>query len=438
MPNTSFGGKSVRDVVSSQNADHGSTTPARRSRSGSTGRSSALGSHIVQDVYDRMGVNYIRGRPSIENLLEDDKANNEAITPTPRGRSAIRRSESYDAKSSTPSRGRKENSNDSDRRRRLPSRGRISTIWPPPDAAGSTGNHKPSSSASQPSAVDAEILLTSGTSVLKERNSYARRSMPQPSRPDLRQSYTESRDEMKEDEPSPQDDDRDCVSVKSVKSVKDRINAFGASSRPSTAARNVRRSFNSKFTKPQHPKKVDIYANSTASTDDQGGKQDVAEAFVDASDNMGLNTYVIGREPRFSAANSSSHHRSANSRNAPDVEIPSNQIHVGDEDLASIAASSVSGVDFAESPKKRNRTDDKFSWNDGPPDAHIEKLVEERVQAHIATLTEKFEGEIRQIEHRMEQDYKARIDELENKTDKVNSILSKILVNKEVSGRFEI
>jgi hypothetical protein len=142
------------------------------------------------------------------------------------------------------------------------------------------------------------------------------------------------------------------------------------------------------------------------------------------------------------------------------VNIPSDELNgvngVVVQDAASLAASSVSGDDFASSPKKdpylkrtsasSNRFSSEYTRSGGPhdhPDTalpnQIEKLVEERVQAEVATMWKSVEAEIRRIESRMELDYKARIEELEKKTDKVNSILSKILSRKGIAeDRLEI
>jgi hypothetical protein len=62
MPSSAFGGMSVGAVVSSENTDHRASTPRRRSRSRSIGRKGSVSRSrdIVQDVYDRMGVNYTR------------------------------------------------------------------------------------------------------------------------------------------------------------------------------------------------------------------------------------------------------------------------------------------------------------------------------------------------------------------------------------------
>jgi hypothetical protein len=60
MPSSACGGMSVRNVVSSKNTDYLATSPRCRSRSRSSRGSVSRSRDIVQDVYDRMGVNYTR------------------------------------------------------------------------------------------------------------------------------------------------------------------------------------------------------------------------------------------------------------------------------------------------------------------------------------------------------------------------------------------
>jgi hypothetical protein len=292
--------------------------------------------------------------------------------------------------------------------------------------------------------------------------------MPQPLAPSrpfhderkFRQSYPETRDDEREDEAAPHDED---VDARSTVSVKNRISVYGTPTRCSTSTRNVRRSFTSQFPKRDHPPKMDIfiYGNSNESADGQGEKDKiVSTGCADASDALAQKSLVGDSRQRFSSANSLSHRSlksgvanaflaaiSPNkpmvspraSKNNPIVEIPSDDLYVAVES-ASLAASSVSGEDFTPKncfqSKMTSSRLGKFpftvhSKSNGNHNENIEKLIEEQIQAQVAIIEMKFEAEIRRIEARMEEEYRVRIEELEKKTDKVNSILSKILSRKD-------
>lgn len=64
MPSSAFGGKSIREVVSSRNENDQQQPQQRPRRTNSLGRQPMVrpgGRNLVQDVYDRMGVSYTRG-----------------------------------------------------------------------------------------------------------------------------------------------------------------------------------------------------------------------------------------------------------------------------------------------------------------------------------------------------------------------------------------
>lgn len=456
MPSSAFGGMSVRDVVSSQNKDYRDSTPGRyrpRSRSRSIGsRTGSRSRDIVQDVYDRMGVNYTRGRPSIENLLEDNKglANQDStarpIQPCDPTRSTSRGPANYEPYTA---RGRDDQAHSNyDRRPRSLSRGRLNSLWPPTNSESSYANVNSNSSTA-----DLVILPTKSTDQ-KARGNYVanqRRSMPQP----IRQSYPESREDESRDEGArhhEEEVDARSVDARSTVSVKSRISIYGAPARGGASTRSVRHSLPNQFPKRDYPKRIDIYG-----TEGQGARDGASTiaGSTDASDVFGKKSVTGDSKRRFSSANSVSNRSRKSgvanaflaalspnkqtgsprlSKNVPIVEIPADEFHGGIES-ASLAASSVSGEDFSpkgfHSKKSHRIPFSVHSRSNGLGNDKLEKLVDERVQAQVAVLEKKFESEIRRIERRVEEEYRMRIEELEKKTDKVNSILSKILAKKD-------
>jgi hypothetical protein len=477
MPNSAFGGKTVRDVVSSVNIDYTNSSPTRR-RSRSIGRSPASRSRdIVQDVYNRIGVNYIRGRPSIESLLDDSNivvlppsGNKERARHTSRGRSITRGSENADSRGrskqarsitrgseNADSRGRSEQVSDDAIRSRSMSRGRVALRWPPErSTATATNSSQPAGIAFNHSASPDRPTLGASPQ-MKERSNYApqRRSTPQPlnstfgqrsvpSDKKKRQSYPDTRDEQAEAEATNQEEKRDVVCVKGI------ISAYGPLSKSVPSGRSIRRSYNNQFNKRDRPPKVDIYyGNSNGSIDYQGDRDCIASIArsADASETVGQNSLVSDSRKRYSSANSASHRsvRSAVadaflaaispnktpsspafSKNIPIVEIHSDALNAP-VDTASLAASSVSGDDFNLSPRKMTSNSFGGAFKSagyrnasGMSGEKLERYIEDRVHAQVAGMTQS-------IEACFERDYKTRIEELERQTIRLNTMISKLM-----------
>ena len=170
-------------------ASAASSYHSRRLRSRSRGGSVSRSRDIVQDVYDRMGVNYVRGRPSIESFLKDpaieaDKSSaNKDVSTLSTG------DYSSEVKHTVS---------------------RLSNQWPPTNGTAEKG-----STHSRAYSVPGKQL---------HRSSF---------HTPARISAVDSRDEAAKDHGAPEDE-RDTISVfsaKSSKSVKERISIYGESLR---------------------------------------------------------------------------------------------------------------------------------------------------------------------------------------------------------------
>ena len=366
MPSSEF-----RGTGASQNTDYQYSTPYRRSRSRSIGRKSGSRSHdIVQDVYNRMGVNYTRGHSSIENLLEDNK-------------------------------GLVSKSSNQKNARQLSSENPFQAVPKPKSRGRSTTRRierEPSTSTKAKSPTDRDSILQTlnhSRSFNGERNDG--------------HSYFESRDDDHRQEAARNDEDAEARSVgaRSVLSVKDRISAFETSSRK-TSAQNIR-SYNGLAS----DRRRDSSANSVSHRSTKSG---VADAFLVA---------ISQNKPAVSSPRSS--------KGVPIVEIQSRELHNGiGIESASLAASSVSGEDFAS--KNLSSTKLNFRAHNIPTlitttengyNEKVEKLIEERVQSQVSQIYKHFEAEICRIETRLADEYRSRIEKLEKKTDKLYSVFSK-------------
>jgi hypothetical protein len=120
------------------------------------------------------------------------------------------------------------------------------------------------------------------------------------------------------------------------------------------------------------------------------------------------------------------------------IEIPTyGHQEVGDLSIA-LTASSFSEEDFTVSPQ--NEVIPPFEKPRSLTlDAKIEKIIERRVSAEVLKMTKQFEAEISRNQTRMDLEYKDRVHALELKTHKMNSILSKMVSNKQKNtDRLEI
>lgn len=389
------------DLMSYQDRQMGDDASASsyhsRLRSRSRGGSVSRSRDIVQDVYDRMGVNYVRGRPSIDTGLKDNDQMSKGQDVSPRrskfGINATPGSHSDEA-----------------------SKGRISSQWPPATSSPDKSSHSRSFSVTGP----------------KDRN--GRRSMPfASSRSFSRTLGGDQRDEeVKTDVP---DDERDAISIvsaKSSKSVRDRISLFGTSVRATNTGGssrvNVRHSYGGSSNKRSHPPKINLYDSLNVGKE---GVNDGADIAADPSLGVDQTSCIGGTRNRVSGANSTSHRSigdrflsSISKANSPSssprhmmiVKIPSND---GQGNEVASAASSVSGEDFMTSPTQRGG---KFVKTNA---GQIEKQIEERVNAQISILNRKFDAEIRRIENRIDQECKARIENLEQKNDELAVLLAR-------------
>lgn len=525
------------------NADNKTTSPyRRRSRGRSTERSPVSRSRdIVQDVYDRMGVNYTRGRSSIDSLVEDNAAKqpktrpsalgltvnvpdekttgvsprNAQVSPrnsqmsprnlpvSPRNLSASPRNVSVSprhvpASPTNSIRGRSDSfASNGERRCRSLSRGRIANRWPPAQASSTPivptptpivptptpVVHNPRKSTAAPvhsanpvssSVVDLSALkdVSQTSAHSMERSSYlqSRRSLPHPlaisksfqAEESAVVSTTETRDEGDEEEVERNEVTRDIR--ENPLSVKDRISAYGPVPKTGQAARNARRSFNSQFGKRTLPPRgetltapsVDLIVDPTEAT--------VSTMSVGASEAHVLN------KGRLSSGNSATHRSSKSggvadaflaaispnkvtasppvSKNITVVEFPSEALDAA-PDGVSLAPSSVSGEDFVPSPKNQihNRKSSFPSKYSPLPrksitDQNISTMTVEKleriIQDRVKSAVKGMEADFRKLEERMENEYQTRLKELERKTDKVNSILSKIVSKNLPEGRLEI
>jgi hypothetical protein len=411
MPTAPFDPTSYKERPASDDASVSSYHSRLKNRNrGSVSRSR----DIVQDVYDRMGVSYVRGRPSIETLLQDKIPGGSAQ------KSKAIASPSMEANSG---------------HQRTASRGSVSSQWPP---------------VATPRSNENEEKVSSHRKVPGPKDSNNRRtSMPlSASRSFSRKHTADQRDEEAKtvDFHAP-DDERDEISVvsaKSSKSVRDRISMYASSvGRASMGASiggssrvKVRHSYGgTTSSKGSHPPKVNLYGG--ASTTGNEGVKDGAEVSVDPSHTVDQTSCIGGARNRYSGANSASHrsvgdafltainkphYQSSSpgskhiSRSIPVVEIPSGEVHFNENGSA---ASSVSGEDFMLSPRQRGG---KFAKANA---ANTEKQIDERVSVQVAILSRKFDAEIRRVENRIDQECKARIEQLERKNEELVVLLSK-------------
>ena len=459
MPNGTLGVTSCHERQTSQKADDASSISSyhsrAHSRSSSRGGSISRSRDIVQDVYDRMGVNYVRGRPSIESFLQDNKGLGDATKPnnedhgTSFQRKNLRQS-NFGSSVLTP--GDVANGTSNGGGYRPVPRGRVGAQWPP---VSNDGERKESSNSKNE--VSAATISSSTFGNPNKGGPNERRSMPQTSAMSYLQHLSaDHRDEQTRESfihaPDDEREEMTVVSAKSTKSsVRERIGLFGGPRSVSNfgtgPTNNTRHSYGgSSSTKRSYPPKISIY--DSASVSNQGLK-DETEDFADAGNAVDQSN-CIGGNRRDSGANSVSRRSVADAfltaisksnndtsvqgpssprtitRNISIVEIPSKESQAND--AASVADSSVSGDDFGVgSPKGRfGKSTPTFAKTatDRAINASTEKQIETRVQSQIAIVTKKFEAEIRRVENRIDQECKARIEALEKKNQELSLLLS--------------
>jgi hypothetical protein len=387
-----------------------------RSRSRSNGRPSSgsisRSRDIVQEVYDKMGVNYVRGQhTSLETLITNTKglgANQrdtrdvEVHPTTPR---SILRTHDFGSA----------NGNNKTPPLPHPSRGRLSQQWPPPGPM------------DEPTLMT-KTNATSDSNIKKSR--FDRMSLPSLSPAGASPSPQAEMRDIDDNRKlfAQNDDDRDTTSVVSSKSVKERINMYRAS-----ASGNRSQSHDTNFKK--HPDKINLYATPSIAADGPKPAEDVAIEIDQSScisvmknehpSNNSVSRLSVG-DARLSAIHRSTNQSSGNTvsggtvaKKISVVEIPHGEMQGHD---AGSAASSVSGEDFlSASPRRRSHRSITGKSNSG----YVEKMVEERVLAQVAVLNRKVDAEIRRIENRIDQECKARIEALEKRNQELVDLLAR-------------
>jgi hypothetical protein len=293
----SRGRVSVREAVSAQNIV--APTPKPRPRSLSTGRTRTHPQDLIQDIYDRMGLQVKRDDPS------GTVACNNSVYVT-KGSPASNGTDEYGVYSDRspapePVRGRggraptEELSQNDPRRSRSLSRGRsLAKTWPPPAAQ----EEVLVSPAGTPvrSSKQTPTRTTNGRNATSNVSTFALERAPS-----YRTSAREWNDEKKEaDEPSNDDDLLDEVLKVTPPSVKDRASVFGGANKPKPKrTRNIVRSshgaqYAAQFAVREKPPKVNIYGSDLRVT--QGAELEMEEQ---REDEMGRRS--TGR-PVYSAA----------------------------------------------------------------------------------------------------------------------------------------
>jgi hypothetical protein len=410
-----------------------------RSRSNAGSGSISRSRDIVQEVYDKMGVNYVRGQP-LGMLLTNNKESTdnqndthkmEAQTTTPRSLTRIQELRSTGGNTNTPPIPRS-------------SRAGVSQQWPalgPMDEVETV----PTSSALPPT-----------------KGRFGRLSLPIPSpAAALRNNQADKRDADDSKVFFAQDaDERDTTSIVSSsgnerhgtsksgsgdfarneneydaasvvscsRSVKERIGMYRASTGGSHGGGFGRSSLQ------KHPPKINLYdspnnaANFSRSVNDDAIEIDQRSCIGvnrnEYSGDKSVSRLSLG-DAWLSAINGSNIPSSGNTvsggtvtKNISVVEIPHADMQGHDNRSA---ASSVSGEDFLVSPRHRSHRSSAGKISS----VFVEKIVEERVQSQVAVLNRKFEAEIRRIENRIEKECKASIRDLEKRNQELADKLAK-------------
>lgn len=438
-------------------------TPASRSRD------------IVQEVYDRMGVNYVRGRSSVE--FDDNKSTisihsgTKSVTKSPSRRRSAGSDFSAGSANGQPTGPSTEGAGSQS----VSSRGRVGARWPPPHQSddhleGTTVSEKQQSVVVLPSNPGPSEGISD-----REDGSF-------PSFHKARYSFSnESRDDQDQRDDNTTDEGQGRDGHLSPVSVKSRISTFSGhgAAKSVTRARSMygRNSFNSHFgpapsSNSGHPRQIHVYPEckdvkftgnqeerlqppeslaATVTTVEDRNDRDANMSTISMDESHGLgqtSRYGDLSRPRpsfslsfsgtfksgmvgssFAAASPSV--KSTGTKRVPDEIRPSEFDSVDDDH--SVAASSVSGEDFAgasktETPGRKHRlgvrsvssfvkrydgrtANDASSKSCGLTLETIQMLIEERLDAKFEALTETLGGEIR----RVEQNATARLDELEKK-----------------------
>lgn len=489
MPSSGSGGEalSVRDMVSSR-----STFDPNRPRSLSAGRATTRSRDIVQEVYDRMGVN--RGsEPQYDEAPQNDKgSDSRGRSATPgRGRerspdTAEKFSHRYRAAAALSSPRGRSAEPDAPRRSRSLSRGRaVAGRWPP---AQTNANEQTAVPQPVPSFLPRKTEEPVAATV--------------PSSPNRNRTYsrTDSQEENGDSDSISKGSQEKGTSA-SVPSIKDRISVYAG-------VRNSARNFPQKkpvnyqtYASRERPAPINIYENARKQEDNVKQQEsptdanvgmppepsavppspaaaaaaDAAFAFVrgGSSSRSVKSAATTGRTPKTTTGIAGAYLgaiKSPNSANKPVVtqttSAPLTEISAADPsgDGHSVAASSVSADEFnftspvarsvgGASAKKptwaeRNKpqvspvpargSNGQYNTNGNkqpstPSASEVERIVEQRVQARVSVVEMRMEEQMQRLERRVEEKLKSRINMLDEKIDKMNSMLA-MLLSRELSS----
>lgn len=483
MPTSSLS-MSVRDAVSSR-----STFNPDRPRSLSAGRATTRSRDIVQEVYDRMGVS--RGGP-----IEDTQANENTYSPERRGcSSAPQRRREPDSSSdkfsqrykaaaalSTP-RGRSLElaGTDGERRARSLSRGRsVAGRWPP--AAPLENAPAPAKSR-----MIEEGTAASTTPSSPKRN--ARSYSHSDSQDDSVENHSPQKESLDKDTNSSIPSVKDRISVfagprttarKFSQNKPANYQTYTSVERPKKIDIYAEARRQEKQVQPQDDDIAGLAPPSSTvpPSPAAAAAADVAAEMVRRNSSaLSVKSSTSGRTPRANGIAgtylgaiklppATITTTPTQTTSAPLSEISAME---GNGDGYSVAASSVSGDDFGVLSPTARRSEyspgvgmsKKPSWNERNNKTHvspttlrsangnykasstakqptmnsseIEKIVEQRVQARVAVVEMRMEEQMQRLEKRLEERMKVRVDVIEEKIDKMNSMLA-MLLSRELRG----
>lgn len=477
----SRGRVSVREAVSAQNVK--ATIPTPRPRSLSIGRTRTRPQDLIQDIYDRMGLQGKRDDPS-GTVACNNTVYAARNSPINNGKDDYG---VYSDRSPAPEpvRGRveraptEEPSLNDPRRSRSLSRGRsLAKKWPPPTDQEETFV----SLTGSPARVSKQTptRTTNGRNVTSNVSGFALERIPS-----YRTSAKEWNDEKKEaDEPSNDDDLLDDLLRVTPPSVKDRASVFGGANKPKPTNRNILRGshdaqYAAQFAVREKPPKVNIYGSARPVAeeaeqeieeqreDDTGrrstGRSAYAASLVGEPDcgeeqplkpkgnewNAEANSVASSRSPK-STGNVASNLLARLQNPKPPQEqilgmkhsatVPMEEISASSDpaavnDGASVGMASVSGGGFsgggARKPswQERNRASTYGSGTNNNigkksnASEDIKKIIDERMQAQFQNMESRMEASLQRW---MDEKTMARLDAMEEKINRIyNSLETK-------------
>ena len=395
----------VRNSTGASSTTSRSQTPGRStrlaslaSRPKSPGRAPGSRSRdIVQEVYDRMGVNYVRGQSCIE--FDDSKSTISIHSQT---------------KSVTKS----------------PSRSRANAryLYAPPASPGRLSSHslpgennKDLSQKQHPVVVIPNDEDGSFPSLKNQKRTSTSTFHAIDTRDD--QHDTEQKNVVANTNENRDDRDGDDDGRQSPVSVKSRISAFSAFGKSVTSTRS------SRFNKKNDSTGSNKYHPTTSSQ--RSLKSGVANSFLEAistsSKNQQQSSTAVVPPPRQNSGRTSSTRSLIRPSDASAKSVPV-EIHPtgdsnehGDDDL-----SAVSGDDFgACSSKKTHQPSSVVMYGGSNTNRNVnveltkdmvDRMIEEKLQAQFTQWNESIEKKLRQVEN----ETKSRLDEMEKK---LNSLM---------------